>query len=430
MIFSADSYKQRRFKLIKSMPADSAMIVPSWPESLKAGDVYWPYRPHSDLIYLSGFEEPDSCLLIINDGSEGKTVLFVQEKNKDKELWTGPVYGPEEAGRLFQTDQCYPAQEFFNKAVTLLKNTKELYYSFGINLDWDQQINKLIQQIQQKTVLSIHKSNSLTTPLRIKKSTEEIEMIKKSADIAGFAHIEVMKNTGVGKNERELHGLFLSEIMKRGAKEESYPGIFASGANACVLHYTANNRVMKDGELLLVDAGAEYKYYASDITRTFPVNGRFTVLQKRIYSKLLSAQTQLIQELKPGISFQTIQQKTIALLSEILKDEGFLKASLSEIIKKHLYKKYFPHSFGHSLGLDVHDLRAKEAGDLKLEEGFVLTIEPGLYFSPADSSLSEEIKGQGYRIEDDVLITADGFEVLSHKTPKGWEELEHLIGSS
>ena len=414
------------------MSSGSALLIPSMPEAIRSGDVHWPYRQNSDLIYFSGFEEPHSCLLIVANQSTSASVLFVQEKDKQKELWMGPIYGPDEAGRAFEMDQCYPVKDFLSKSCSLLKHTKDIYYSFGVNQHWDEQVNKLIQQLQshKKKQLSFYKSNTLISQLRMKKSSEEIELIKKSADIAGQAHIEVMKRTSSGKNERELHGLFLSEIMKRGAGTEAYPGIFASGSNACVLHYTANNRVMKDGELFLVDAGAEYQYYASDITRTFPVNGRFSSLQKKIYNKLLSVQKLLINKLKPGISFRSIQDKAVELLSEVMIDEGFLKGSLSEVVEKDFYKKYFPHSFGHLLGLDVHDLTAKDAGDLKLEEGFVLTIEPGLYFPPSDTSLSPEVRGLGYRIEDDVLITAQGSKVLSHSTPKEVEELEALIGSS
>ena len=432
MTLQSGVYKERRLKLMEKMSSGSAILIPSMPETLRSGDVHWTYRQNSDLIYFSGFEEPHSCLLITANGSKSISTLFVQEKDKQKELWTGTIYGPEEAGRVFEFDQCYPIKDFLNKTNALLKNIKNIYYSFGVNRDWDEQINKLIQKLQsqKKTQISVYKSNILISPLRVKKSSEEMKLLKKSADIAGQAHIEVMKNTKIGKNERELHGIFLSEIMKRGASTEAYPGIFASGSNACVLHYTANNRVMKGGELFLVDAGAEYEYYASDITRTFPVSGQFSLLQKRIYSKLLSAQKYLINELKSGISFRNIQDKTVELLSEIMIDEGFLKDSLSEVLKKGLYKKYFPHSFGHLLGLDVHDLTVKEAGDLKLETGFVLTIEPGLYFPPSDTSLNDEVRGLGYRIEDDVLITAQGSEVLSYKAPKEVEELEALIGSS
>ena len=425
-------YRDRRQKLIEKMPVDSAVLIPSMPETIRSGDVHWNYRQNSDLIYFSGFEEPHSCLLIVSNRSTATSTLFVQEKDSEKELWTGSIHGPEEAEKIFQLDQCYPVKDFLTQSSVLLKNTKNIYYSFDVNRNWDEQINKLIQELQSKgkRKMSFHKSNVLTSSIRMKKSSEEIELIKKSADIAGKAHTEVMKHTTSGKNERELHGLFLSEIMKRGANTESYPGIFASGPNACILHYTANDRVMKDGELFLVDAGAEYQYYASDITRTFPVNGRFSPVQKKIYNKLLSVQNHLISELKPGVSICSIQNKTVELLSEIMIEENFLKESLSDVIEKGLYKKYFPHSFGHLLGIDVHDLTAKEAGDLKLEEGFVLTMEPGLYFPPSDISLNSEVRGLGYRIEDDILITVNGAEVLSHQTPKTVEELEALIGSA
>ncbi|MDE0119416.1 MAG: aminopeptidase P family protein [Bdellovibrionales bacterium] len=429
-------YKKRRSRLIKTLPSDSAFILPSWPLTSYPGNIEGAYQPCSHLIYFTGWTEPHSCLVILS-GPPSKCLLFVQKKDPEKELWTGPVYGPKKAKDLFQMDMCYPYKDFSQVAPSILKKTHSLYYTFGINPYWDFQIKNLIQNLNKKK----NKSLSLQDPLpfiaslRMKKSKEEIQMIKKAVNISGGAHRAVMKYARPGLNERALYGKFLFEIRKRGAQKEAYPGIFASGPNACILHYTNNNRIIKEGEMVLVDAGAEYKHYASDITRTWPVNGCFSKIQKKLYTKLLKIQKDMIQMLKPGLSFNDIQKKLVELLSLFMKEEALLSSPLKEIINKKEYKKYFPHSFGHLLGLDVHDLtfseknRPNRQGLLHLEEGFVLTMEPGLYLPERDRTLNPELRGLGFRIEDDILITKTGAEVLSHGAPKEVEELEDLINS-
>ena len=275
----------------------------------------------------------------------------MQKKEKVKELWTGPVYGPEQAGDIFQMDNCYLSIDFSHKAPKILQNIQSLYYIFGVNPNWDTQIEKIILNLKNKKK-PIHLCNPthLTVPLRMQKTEEEIKMMKKAMAISSEAHIEVMKYCRAGLNEREIYGRFLFEIMKRGANSEAYPGIFASGPNACILHYTSNNRVMQEGELLLVDAGAEYNYYASDITRTFPVSGKFSKTQKEIYTKLLEVQKQTIQMLKPGLSFKNIQDNLTELLSILMKEINILSGSIKNIIKEKKYKNYFPHNFGTLIG--------------------------------------------------------------------------------
>lgn len=428
MFFSTEVYKKRRETLVNNMPKDSALILPSWPETKRSWDVEWPYRPSSDLVYLTGFEESQACLIIL---SNSKNILFVQNKNPKKEIWTGPTYGPEQAAEIFQIDTCYFSSDFSHIAPEILKNTQSIYYAFNINQTWDTQLNQLIQTLKNKNriFISLHDPTRLMAPLRMKKSKEEIQCIKKAVAISSEAHITIMKHCREDINERELYGLFLSEIMKKGANAEAYPGIFASGPNACILHYTDNTRLMKRGDLLLVDAGAEYKYYASDITRTFPINGKFTKIQKKLYTKLLKIQKQMIKFLKPGLSFNDIQNKLIKLLTVLMKEENILSGSIEEIIETKKYAKYFPHTFGHLLGLDVHDPTFSETHNIQLEEEFVLTMEPGLYLPPDDLSLKPEMRGLGFRIEDDILITKTGSEVLSHAVPKEVEELEALIST-
>ncbi len=443
-------YKKRRARLIQNMPEGSALILPSRPEQRRSGDVDWPYRPSSDILYLSGFEEPNACLVLL---SPARHILFTQKKNPEQARWTGPIHGPELACDIFRMDSTFPSSEFARIAPELLKNSHSFYYPFGFNPAWDTLMDKIIQALTHKNKISpsVHDPLKLTAPFRMFKTKEEIKKIKKAVDITAHAFKKVMRYTQAGQNEGELNGLFVYEIRKRGALAEAYPGIFASGPNACILHYTRNNRTMQEGECLLMDAGAEYQYYASDITRTFPVSGRFSKTQKRLYTKLLKIQKKIISQLKPGMFFSEIQNNLVQALIHLMKEEKLLAGSVKNIVKKEEYKRYFPHFFGHSLGLDVHDValslkppsslsakRGKKPGkalfppvqrDIQLKEGFVLTIEPGLYLPPEDSSLPGELRGLGFRIEDDILIGHKGPEVLSRAIPKEPEELEDLLNS-
>ena len=430
MVFPLEIYKNRRDTIINSMPENSALVIPSWPEMKRSGDVNWPYRPSSHLLYFTGFEEPNSCFLLLSKPKE-QHILFTQAKNPEKECWTGPIHGPEQATDIFQMDTCYLSSKFISIASEILKDITSLYYTFNINPLWDIRINKLIQTLKnkKKVFVSIHDSIHIVAPLRMIKSREEINLVKKAVDISSQAHIEVMKHCKAGLSEKQLHGKFLHEIIKRGSYSEAYPGIFASGSNACILHYMDNNSILQKGDLLLVDAGAEYQYYSSDITRTFPINGKFSKIQKNLYEKVLNIQKSLIKILKPGISFKYIQAKMAELLSVLMKEENLLQGSIKEIIDEKQYKKYCPHSFGHLMGLDVHDITFSKTEDIYLQEGFILTVEPGLYLPPEDLSLKPELRGLGFRIEDDILITETGAEVLSHIIPKEVEEIENICSS-
>ena len=423
------NYPKRREALLESLPKGSALIIASSPLSIRSGDVHYPYRPHSDMIYFSGWEE-ESAALIFSRTLEGekKQMLFVQDKNPAKELWTGPVHGPEDAAELTQISDCHAAGRFLDIIKEELKHIHSIYYSFHPFSEWNQEIHKWIQDLKKPFRPSLHDSIQLTAPLRAQKDEYEIKTIKQAAHIAALAHKELVQNTRPGLNEQDLLNIFHTSIKKQGAGGEAYPGIFAGGPNSCILHYTKNTSSLKSGDLILIDAGAEYQYYASDISRTFPINGRFNKTQKRIYNKILGAQKTLIQNLKPGVSFVQIQNQANSLLSEILIEEKILSGSLKEVLKTKSYKKYFPHNFGHSMGLDVHDVVFQNT-PLTLPPGFVLTIEPGLYFPPGDDSLPHEFKGLGIRIEDDILITPTGAEVLSYEAPKEAGELEELFFS-
>ena len=424
---NTELYKKRRQRLVKSMPSDSVLILPSSPVMKYSGNADWPYRPSSNLIYFSGFEEPYACLIIKpGRGGREQSFLFVQKKDPKKAIWTGPVHGPGQAKSLFQVSQCRAVSEFTKALPRILQNTRHVYYDLGFNPAWDAQITPFLKRKKGNNFLK--DPSLIIAPLRMQKDKEEIQYIKKAVATAEQAHIAVMKQTRPGINERALYGRFLFELLKRGAEWQPYTGIFASGPNACILHYTKNCRALQAGELMLVDAGAQHGYYASDITRTFPVSGKFSKTQKRLYTKLLAIQKNLIHILKPGLSFKEIQNKLAEQMSLLLREEGILTGSVKEIIQKRKYRKYFPHGFGHSLGLDVHDLVHPQKKDpIYLTENFVLTIEPGLYLPQEDTSLKPKLRGLGFRIEDDILITKDGAEVLSRKVPKEVEEIEELM---
>lgn len=424
-------YKTRRNKIIQAMPKHSALIIPSWPQTNRSADIEWPYRPDSNLLYFSGFEEANSCLLILSQPQE-KYFLFTQKKDPAREIWTGPIHGPEQASDIYQMHSSYCTSDFIHIAPEIFNEVKSLYYNFGINLSWDVKIKNLIHTLKNKhkSRISLHDPIHIISGLRMQKKPEEIQFIKKAVEISSYAHIKVMKHCKPGMNERELHGVFLSESMKRGSNAESYPGIFAGADRACTLHYINNNQILKDGDCILVDAGAEYNYYSSDITRSFPVNGKFSKAQKRIYTKLLKTQKEMISFLKPRVLFSDIQKKLVELLSIVMREENILSDSVENIIKKKQYLKYFPHSFGHLLGLDVHDITFSETKNLQLKQNFVLTMEPGLYLPLNDLSLDPELRGMGFRIEDDILITKNGAEVLSHLVPKEIENIENLMNQN
>ena len=431
-LFPIEIYQDRRAKVLKKMPNESALMIPSSALVFRSQDVHYPYRPHSDMIYLSGWEETNSILMLIrNPDQTEKQILFVQDKDPKQELWTGPVHGPEAAGEITRMDSCYTSNQFLTVAKELLKNIQHLYYSFGCNPLWDKQVKHLLWKIKDQRNISpsVHDSVQLIAPLRMQKNQQELELMKKVAHISALAHKEVMQLCRPGKTEKQLENIFLAAIRKNGANEVAYPGIFAAGESACILHYTHNNQTLNDGELLLVDAGAEYHYYASDISRTFPINGQFSKTQKQFYKRLLQIQKALIKELKPGISFQDVQNRAATLISEWMIEEKLLSGTLKKVLQSKEYKKYFPHNFGHSIGLDVHDV-VFSSKPLILEENFVVTMEPGIYFPVNDFSLPETLRGIGIRIEDEVLIQADGAKVLSYEAPKEVEELEALIGCS
>lgn len=434
-VMPKEVFAERRKRLGSLIPG-SAIVLPAWPEQIRNHDGHYRYRPESSLMYLSGFDEPGSCL-VFRPGQNPETVMFVREKNIERETWDGFRFGPEGAKKVFGYDEVFTMDQFAEVAPGLLKDCEKIYYSLFRNPGFDAIFSEAMLKVKTLRprsglgVPTIEDAYNILGELRMKKTEIEVETLKKAGEISALAHVEVMKATRPGVSERELHGLFLYSIMKQGASAEAYNGIFASGINAVTLHYNFNEEVLKDGDLLLVDAGAEYLYYSGDITRTYPVNGKFTGPQLSLYQGVLDVQKNLIQMLKPGLAHGELQKTTVHGLIEVLRHNKILKGSVDEILESRSYAKYYPHGVSHLLGLDTHD-----AGGLlvrgesrQMEPGWCFTIEPGLYIPPDDESVPKEFRGIGIRIEDDIIVTHDGCINLTEKVPKEVDEMCAIIGA-
>lgn len=429
-------FKARRRRAAQLIP-NCALILPSWPEYYRNADTEHAYRCESNLYYMTGFEEPESCL-VFRPGKTPETVMFVRQKNVERETWDGFRYGVEGAKEAYGYDQTYAIEDFEKVCETLLKGCERVYYTMFRNKEFDERFTKAMMGAAGgwrprfgACMPAIEDAKSVVGELRLRKTEEEVESMRRAAVISAEAHIEMMKATKPGVSERALHGLFIKEIMERGASSESYGGIVAAGNSATTLHYRFNDGVLEAGQLLLADCGAEYLYYAGDITRTWPVNGRYSAPQKRIYEKILKVQKELIAMVKPGVPHSDLQKHTIRRTCEILVEEKALKGTVEENIQSGAYIRYYPHGVSHMLGLDVHDtgVLLTRGESRPMEPGWALTIEPGLYFPAGDTDIPAELRGIGIRIEDDVVVTPDGCEVLSKGVPKDVEEVEALVGA-
>lgn len=430
-------FRERRAR-VASLMGDGALIVSAPLERIRNGSVHYPFHQDSNLYYLTGWEEPES-ILVFRPGKTPETTLFVRKKDSMRETWDGFRFGPEGATNQFGIEAAHTIEEFDQKIAELLKGCSKLYYKLFKNEKSDDRIRSALlglQQSQGRTgfgLLSIHDADELIGQARLIKSEADAEKLRKAGELSSAAHVELMKMTKPGVNERELHGQFIYQIMKRGAAREGYGSIIASGANACTLHYVFNDQVCKDGDLLLVDAGGEYNYFTADITRCYPVNGKFSEAQAEIYSMVLEIQKTIIERVKPGLTFKELQDMGTEMLTDMALKLGFLTGRREDIIKAGDHKRYYPHGIGHFLGMDVHDAGlyfSKSMEPRKIEAGMVFTIEPGFYIPVNDSGSPSKYHGIGVRIEDNILVTNTGFEVLTKNCPKEIAELEKIIGTN
>jgi Xaa-Pro aminopeptidase len=422
-------------EFIKRMSPDSVAIIASAREATRSNDTQYRYRQDSDFLYLTGFDEPEA-IAVIAPAKEQKLTLFVRPRDKEMEIWNGRRAGIEGARETFGADAAFPIGEFEGKLGDFLNGAASLYYRIGNgNSDLDETILKHIRRLRalgrrgMGAPEAIIDTGAIIHEMRLFKSVEEIEMMQRAADIAAEGHIEAMKQVRPGMNEYEVEALIEYVFRKQGASGPAYTSIVGGGANATVLHYINNDAPLRDGDLLLIDAGAEYRGYASDITRTFPVNGRFTAAQRDIYDLVLTTQMACVEMVRPGVTHDELKNHSIELLTEGMVRLGLLQGETKKLIEEEKYKQFYMHGLGHFLGLDVHDVGRYHVKDesRSLEPGMVMTIEPGLYIAPDTKDIPEKYLGLGVRIEDDVLVTENGNRVLSGKAPKLVEEIEELM---
>ncbi len=413
-------YKKRRDTLAKAMSQHSIAVIFSATYKTRSNDTNYPFRQNSNFYYLTGFKEDNSTLVLIKKKKKYKSILFVNKKDETDEMWNGKRLGVIKAKKSFLIDEIYVSDEFDKKISKFLELKKSLYFDFKQD---DSKIGLL------KKNIDIHKNIALLIEkMRLIKSKSEILLIKKAIKITKKAHHTLMKLDKNGKNEYELLSIIEHIFKVNGAYDSAYTSIVACGNSANTLHYIDNNKPLVDGELILIDAGCEYEYYASDVTRTIPVNKQFSKAQKEIYELILSVEKTIIKMVRPNIKRSELHKKSEELLVKGMIRLGILKGNYQKIIKKQIHKKYYPHGIGHWMGLDVHDecpYKDEKGDEILLKEGMVLTIEPGIYIDKYDESVPKKYRGIGIRIEDNILVTKKGYENLSSAIKKEVIDLEN-----
>ncbi len=433
MSFNSQEFRARRDQLIQQM-GEGVAIIPTAPETIRNRDSHYPYRFDSYFYYLTGFKEPEAVLFVMA-GKSPKTILFCRDKDIEREIWDGFRFGPDAAKELFGFDEAYSIQQLDEIAPKLLANQDALFYSLGADAAWDNKVTAWLNHLRTQArtgisapdqVLDVRK---LLDEMRLIKSPFEIDLMHRSANIAAAAHQRAMQFTKPGMMEYEVEAEFLHEFYRRGAQAPAYTSIVAGGANACTLHYNANNTQLHDGDLLLIDAGCELDGYASDITRTFPVNGKFSPAQKDLYQLVLVAQAAAIEKVAPGQHWNAPHEGALKVLAQGFIDLGLCQGTVDAVIESGSYRQFYMHRTGHWLGLDVHDAgeyKDKQDAWRVLEPGMALTIEPGCYVRPADK-VPEHFWNIGIRIEDDAIVTPTGCEIITKAAPKTISEIEDLM---
>ena len=425
-------YRRRREQLARAMQAGVAVIATA-PERVRNRDSHYPYRFDSHFYYLSGFAEPEAALVLIA-GEAPKSLLFCRSRNEEREIWDGFRYGPQAARERFGFDEAHPIAALDETLARLLENQPALYYAVGADPEWDARAMRWLNAVRARVRAGVAAPDrvqdvrSLVDEMRLVKDAHELALLRRAAGIAAGAHRRAMRATRPGRAEYEIEAELLYEFRRGGAQFPAYSPIVAGGANACVLHYVSNDAPLRDGDLLLIDAGCELDGYASDVTRSFPVNGRFGAAQREVYEIVLAAQAAAIGKVRPGGAWNDPHDAAVRVLAQGMLDLKLLGGSLQEVLEKESYKRFYMHRTGHWLGLDVHD-----AGDYKrsgawraLAPGMALTVEPGLYIRAADN-VPRALHGIGVRIEDDVVVTEKGCEVLTAEAPKRIEDIEALM---
>jgi Xaa-Pro aminopeptidase len=426
------AYRLRRERLAKAIGAGVA-VVPTAPERVRNRDTHYPYRFDSHFYYLSGFAEPEAALVIVA-GAKPRTLLFCREKNEEREIWDGFRHGPAAARERFGFDEAHPIEDLDEVLAGLLENQPALLYPVGADAAWDARAMEWLNAVRAKARAGtaapdrVQDVRSLIDEMRLVKDAQELGVMRRAARISAGAHRRAMQETKPGRNEYEIEAELLYEFRRNGAQFPAYWPIVAGGSNACVLHYVFNDAPLRDGDLLLIDAGCELDGYAADITRTFPVNGRFSGAQRAVYDVVLAAQRAAIATVKPGNAWNDPHDAAVRVLAQGMLDLKLLSGTLDTVLEKETYKRFYMHRTGHWLGLDVHDAgEYKRAGKWRpLAPGMVLTVEPGLYIRPGDD-VPKALQNIGVRIEDDVAVAEGGCEVLTAEAPKAADDIEALM---
>jgi Xaa-Pro aminopeptidase len=428
-------FRARRERLLTAM-GHGVAIVPTAPERLRNRDSDYLYRFDSYFYYLCGFPEPDAVLVLIA-GAQPKTLLFCREKHPERELWEGYRHGPEAAREAFGVDEALSIATLDEQLPQLLANQAALHYAPGMDAAWDARVMGWLNKVRALTRTGVTAPAEIRDlrvtldEMRLVKDAHEIETMRRAAKISAGAHIRAMRGSHPGRAEYEIEAELLYEFRRHGAQFPAYWPIVASGPNACVLHYRENDRRMENGDLLLIDAGCELDGYASDITRTFPVNGRFSGPQRDVYALVLASQAAAIAEVKPGNTWNAPHDAAVKVLAQGFVDLGLCEGPVERVLETEDYKRFYMHRTGHWLGLDVHDAGEYKAGGewRALAPGMMLTVEPGCYIRPADN-VPQHFWHIGVRIEDDALVTADGCEIITAGAPKAIAEIEAIMGDN
>ena len=434
---AAAEFARRRRQLMRMAGEDAILVLPAAPERVRSHDTHYPYRQDSDFWYLSGFPEPDAVLVLVPGRKHGEAILFCRERDPEREGWDGPRAGQDGAVNDYGMDDAYPIDDLDEILPGLLEGRSRVYYHFGRDADFDLKligwVNRVREQVRHgaQPPHEFLELGHLLHELRLFKSKDELKLMQRAADISVQAHEAGMRAAHAGIHEYELQA-DIERVFRANDAWPAYGSIVGAGSNACVLHYRANNARAVDGDLVLVDAGAEFRGYAADITRTFPVNGRFTAPQRALHDLVGAAQVAALAQARPGIPYEAGHLAAVETLTEGLLQLGLLKGKLEKNISSGQYKRFYRHKTGHWLGLDVHDVgEYRLAGDSRLlEPGMVFTIEPGLYVSADDTSVDAKWRGIGIRTEDDVLVTAEGPVVLTDALARSSDQIEALMAAS
>jgi len=429
----SELHRERRARLAKLLGPGAALILSSPPERTRNGDVTFKFRQDSDILYLTGFEEPGTMVVLRPDHPQTPFVMFVRPRNPADEIWTGRRAGVEGAVKAFGADIAYSIDDADARLPELISGVADVHYHFGRDPEFDERVLRLMARLRaaerrgRRAPVRLCDARLSVHEMRLFKSPDELDVQRRAADITALAHIAAMQAARPGVNEYEIEGLIDYTFRRHGATGPGYPSIVGGGANATILHYVENSAKLQGGQLLLVDAGGEVEGFTADVTRTFPVGGRFSPAQRRLYEAVLDTQIAAIEAVKPGATLEAIHEQVVASLTRRLVELGILHGDPAALVAAGAFKPYYMHRTSHWLGMDVHDVGfySIEGAARPLEPGMVLTIEPGLYVAE-DAAAPEEFRGIGVRIEDDIVVTPTGYDNLTAKTPKSVAEIERL----